>query len=120
EAIAEIAVLHHRMVLHHLRGELAAYIELNQEIHRSLVRASRNPVLADTWELLAARVRRARSLPNRHHERWQAALREHEAMLAALQARDGERLAALMTPHYMNGLAVLRSDASEARLSLAR
>jgi DNA-binding GntR family transcriptional regulator len=107
--IAEIAVLHHRMIAHYLRGELAAYQALNQEIHREIVRLARNPVLLEVWDMLAVRVRRARALANLQSERWEAAVREHEAMLAALRARDGDGLAAQMAPHFMNGLAVLKS-----------
>jgi hypothetical protein len=54
-------------------------------------------------------MRRARSIPNHYPSRWDAAAREHEAMQAALVARDGNRLSALLEPHHLNGLAAMRA-----------
>ena len=66
-------------------------------------------MLLEIWDLLAPRVRRARSAANLYPSRWDAAVREHEEMQAALVARDGSRLSMLMEPHYLNGLAVMRA-----------
>lgn len=107
EAIAEIGVLHYRMLLHHVRRELPAYFALNQQIHRALIEGARNPVLLAVWDMLSARVERAKYLPNLQGERWKDAMREHEAMLAALVARDGEALARLVEAHFANGLATI-------------
>lgn len=108
--IDRIAGLHARMVKHHGRGEMRAYFGLNQEIHAAIVHASGNPVLIETWERLRHRVRRARYLSNVGQEtRWPEAVREHEEILAALTARDGDRLAAVLHPHFMNGLAAIKA-----------
>jgi DNA-binding GntR family transcriptional regulator len=109
EEIATISILHHQMMIAYVQRDLATYITLNQDIHRNIVRASGNFVLLEMWELLAPRVRRARSVANLYPSRWDAAVREHQEMQAALTARDGTRLGALMEPHYLNGLAVMRS-----------
>jgi DNA-binding GntR family transcriptional regulator len=115
QEVAEIARLHEAMVAHHERGELAAYFELNQQIHGGIVQASDNAVLIDTWSRLNHQVRRAKYLPNVvRRTRWPEAVREHEAMLAALKARDGERLASLVRPHFANGLAVLKAAYTHA------
>jgi DNA-binding GntR family transcriptional regulator len=112
--VQRIARLHDAMVAHHAKGDLAAYFELNQQIHGAVVRASDNPVLIDTWSRLNHQVRRAKYLPNvLGRARWPEAVREHEAMLSALKARDGERLASLIRPHFANGLAVLRGAAKQ-------
>jgi DNA-binding GntR family transcriptional regulator len=111
DEIADIRIVHHQMMILHVRRDLQGYQALNQRIHRSIVAASRNPVLLELWDLLAPRVRRARSLANHDPARWDAAVREHEEMLTALTARDGERLGALMEPHYLNGLQVIRAAA---------
>jgi DNA-binding GntR family transcriptional regulator len=113
EEIAEIGVLHHRMLIHHLRAELPPYVELNQEIHRRIVAMSRNPVLLEMWDILAGRVRHARTVANLIAPRWDAAVREHEEMLVALRARAGDRLGAMMLPHFMNGLAALSATRSD-------
>jgi DNA-binding GntR family transcriptional regulator len=119
EAIAEIGMLHYRMLRHHIRGELPDYFLLNQQIHRALVDAAQNPVLLGVWDMLSSRVERAKYLPNLHGERWKAAMQEHEVMLAALVARDGETLAQLLQAHFANGLATIvaaqeRRDGTEA------
>lgn len=117
EAIAEVGVLHYRMLLHHVRQELPAYFALNQQIHRALVEAARNPVLLAVWEMLSSRVERAKYLPNLQGERWKAAMQEHEAMLAALVARDGEALAQLVEAHFANGLATIMAANDPTRSS---
>ena len=110
DEVARVASLHERMVAHQALGEMAGYFELNQEIHGAIVRASRNPVLVETWDRLRHRVRRARFLSNVGQERrWPEAVREHEEILAALTARDGQRLAAILHPHFMNGLAAIKA-----------
>jgi DNA-binding GntR family transcriptional regulator len=113
--VQHVASLHEAMVAHHTRGELAEYFELNQQIHGAVVQASANPVLIDTWSRLNHQVRRAKYLPNvLGRTRWPEAVREHEAMLTALRARDGERLASLVRPHFANGLAVLKAASRQA------
>jgi DNA-binding GntR family transcriptional regulator len=116
EEIAAITISHHQMMIAYVQRDLPRYIGLNQDIHRGIVAASHNFVLLEVWDLLAPRVRRARSAANLYPSRWDAALREHEAMQSALLARDGDRLSALMEPHYLNGLAVMRAakDAGES------
>jgi DNA-binding GntR family transcriptional regulator len=114
EAIAEIGVLHYRMMLHHVRDELPEYFALNQQIHRAIIDGARNPVLLGVWEALAARVERAKYLPNLQPNRWKAAMHEHDAMLAALVARDGDGLGRLMEAHFSNGLAAILAANEEA------
>jgi DNA-binding GntR family transcriptional regulator len=113
EEITEITVQHHRMMICYVQRQLQDYLALNRLIHRKLVEASRNRVLVEMWEMLAPRVRRARSLASTNPERWSAAVAEHEAMMAALRVRDGEALGALMEPHYLNGLAVIKAAARD-------
>jgi DNA-binding GntR family transcriptional regulator len=107
EAVARIGLLHYQMMLHHVRRELPEYFALNQRIHRAIVEAAGNPVLLGVWETLAARVERAKYLPNLQPDRWEAAMREHDGMLAALVARDGNRLGQLLESHFANGLAAI-------------
>lgn len=102
-ALAEIQSMHYRMYAHFLRQELPAYFELNQAIHRAITEASGNPVLVATHAGLAGRIARARFMANRlHPDRWRAAMDEHERILAALCARDGDALSKLLTRHLQN------------------
>ena len=101
--LADITALHYRMYAHFLRSELPEYFALNQSIHAAILDAAANPVLAATHAGLAARITRARFMSNRiHPDRWQAAMDEHTAILAALTARDAPTLARLLAEHLHN------------------
>ena len=97
--LAEIRALHFEMLAHHARRELAAYFRYNQLIHMKIIEASGNPVLTNTYRQLNANVRRARYMANLSQERWDAAVREHEEILAALALRDAPRLKRLLAEH---------------------
>lgn len=99
QQIDEIRALHYDMLAAHARGDLAGYFRHNQAIHLKIAEASGNPVLAHTYRRLNANVRRARYMANLSRERWDAAVREHEEILAALSARDAERLKRLLLEH---------------------
>lgn len=99
EAIAEIRALHFEMRAAHARRDLTAYFHLNQAIHLRLAEAAGNAVLAQTYRQLNANVRRVRYMANLSPQRWDAAVREHDAILDCLTARDGVRLKALLSEH---------------------
>ena len=110
ERIGAIRRLHQDMLAMHAKGDLAAYFRYNQAIHEQIVEASGNGVLANTYRQLNANVRRARYMANLSQERWDAAVREHEAILAALEERDVQRLTRLLRAHLEEKLAaVLRA-----------
>jgi len=102
--LAEIRALHFEMLAHHARRELAAYFRYNQLIHMKIVESSGNPVLTNTYRQLNANVRRARYMANLSQDRWDAAVREHEEILAALTARDAARLKRLLAEHLAHKL----------------
>jgi DNA-binding GntR family transcriptional regulator len=97
--LAEIKALHFEMRAHHARGDRAAYFRANQDIHRHIAAAAHNPVLVETFERLNARVKRVRYAANLTPERWTKAVEEHERMIAALDARDGAALRAILEAH---------------------
>ena len=97
--LAEIRALHFEMLACHARGDLAGYFRCNQAIHAAIVAAGGNRTLAATYRHLNAHVLRARYMANLSRERWDRAVAEHEAMLNALAARDGERLQRLLSEH---------------------
>ncbi len=90
EAVAEIGLLHYRMLLHHARDELPGYFEANKAFHRKIIELAANPVLLWVWDLLALQVDRALLL-NLWPKRWQRAVEEHQGILDALTARDAAR-----------------------------
>ena len=97
--VNEIRALHYEMLAHHARGDLAAYFKFNQAIHLKIVKYSGNAVLFNTYRQMNGNVRRARYMANLSKERWDAAVREHEEILAALDARDVKRIKALLADH---------------------
>lgn len=100
--LAELRALHYQMALHHTRGERAEYFALNQKIHEKIMGAAGNDLLVAMYEGLAGRIRRARYISSITPERWKQAMAEHEDMLAALEARDGARLALVLRGHLQN------------------
>ncbi len=102
-ALAEIQSMHYRMHVHFLREELPEYFALNQAIHEAILAAAGNPVLMTMYAGLSGRITRARYMANKMRaDRWRQAMDEHDAILAALCERDGERLAGLLSRHLMN------------------
>ena len=85
-------------------GDLAGYFKFNQAIHLKSVKYSGNAVLYNTYRQLNANVRRARYMANLSQERWDAAVREHGAILEALAARDVVRIKALLADHLAHKL----------------
>ncbi|GBD44966.1 HTH-type transcriptional repressor RspR [bacterium HR40] len=89
--------------------DLDRYFAANQAIHLALVAACRNPVLEEQYRTLNARILRYRYTANLSPARWAEAMAEHEAILAALEARAGERLGELLARHLEHKLAPLRA-----------
>lgn len=86
----------------HAEGALDEYFRLNEQIHRTIRQASDNETLLAMLDSFSTRIRRARYLANTRPERWAAAVEEHEALLEALEARDGPRVGHLMRRHLAN------------------
>ena len=103
--INEIRALHYEMLAYHARGDLAGYFKFNQAIHLKIVKYSGNAMLFNIYRQLNGNVRRARYMANLSKERWDAAVREHDEILAALSARDVKRIKALLSDHLAQKLA---------------
>ena len=89
-------------------GDRPLYFDLNQQIHHAILAAARNPTLERQHRLVAQRVRRARYQANLTGERWREALREHDVIIEALEARDAARLGRAMKTHLEHKLDSLR------------
>jgi DNA-binding GntR family transcriptional regulator len=103
----EIRALHYEMLAYHARGDLAGYFKFNQAIHLKIVKYAGNAVLFNTYKQLNGNVRRARYMANLSKERWDAAVREHGEILAALDARDVKKIRLLLSDHLANKVASL-------------
>jgi DNA-binding GntR family transcriptional regulator len=97
--VAEIEAMHFEMLAAYTRRDLSTYYRLNAAIHRAINVAAGNPVLTSTYNQVNARLQALRFRSNQDGEKWQRAVAEHEAMVAALKARDGATLARVLTQH---------------------
>ncbi|WP_062012393.1 GntR family transcriptional regulator [Aureimonas sp. AU4] len=102
EGIAHVRSLHDEMVRCFERRDRLSYYKLNQAIHTAIVELSDNATLAAMQARLQMRLKRIRFIGHEGEENWTAAVAEHEAMIAALEARDGPRLAAVLGRHLAN------------------
>ncbi|MBX9846246.1 MAG: GntR family transcriptional regulator [Xanthobacteraceae bacterium] len=106
--IEQINQLHNQMAKAFRQGERAKYFALNQEIHRQIVLAAENPTLAASYGSFTERIQRARFQANYDSSRWEESMREHDAIMLALQARRAKELSRLLREHSaQTGRAVL-------------
>ncbi len=97
--IEDIEGMHARMVAHHREGRRQEYFELNQRIHLRIAECAGNKVLASAYADYLGKIKRARYLANLSQARWDESVREHEEIMAALVARDGEGLGGILQEH---------------------
>jgi len=104
----------HRLVAQQAEAQRdpIAFIELDREFHRTIVRAAGNPVLADFYESLRDRqLRMGLHAILSSEERTRAVLAEHAAIAEGLGSGNAQEAAAAMAEHMVNTLAVLRLPA---------
>ncbi len=111
--IADLQALHYEMKASFLRRDRQNYFRINQDIHNRIVALSGNATLIDMHANLSRQLYRVRYLSNQKNEKWATAMEEHEAILAALEARDGKRVGQELRNHlgktwikYANGEAL--------------
>lgn len=97
--VAELHVLHARMLQCHRDGQRTQYFDINQQIHLRLAECACNRFLFADYERYQGKIRRARYLANLSSERWDESAQEHEAIMAALDSRDPETLSAVLGEH---------------------
>ena len=108
--LRSLRALQDRIERHHGRGELADYFALNQRIHREIVEAAGNGVLAAAHGSLLARAERARLFAiAASSARWTESVDEHREILAALEARDAERAGRALERHVLRTGEVVRA-----------
>ncbi|WP_366655470.1 GntR family transcriptional regulator [Fodinicurvata sp. EGI_FJ10296] len=100
--IAEIDRRHAEMIQAQGVGELSQYFRLNQAIHERIIEATGNPSLLAVWTGFNLRIQRYRYMANLDPHRWDKAIAEHEEILDALKAGDGELLGRLLRVHLTN------------------
>jgi DNA-binding GntR family transcriptional regulator len=87
-----------------VRAHLDEYSEVNIEFHQTLIRLSRNSVLAELAENLFTHMRMIRRKTIGEQDRADRSIRDHMHIIEALEARDTVRAEALVRDHAL-GLA---------------
>lgn len=104
-----IKALHYEMLAAYTRQDLSAYYRLNAEIHRAINAAAKNPVLTATYNQVNARLQALRFRSNQDGEKWARAVQEHDAMVAALEARDSAAMREVLLTHLQHKREVVLS-----------
>ncbi|MDQ2917367.1 MAG: GntR family transcriptional regulator, partial [Pseudomonadota bacterium] len=89
DGIAALRRTHDEMMGFYRTGNRLEYYWRNQAIHAALAQLSGNALLASLHQVIQARLKRIRFIGNEEPDKWAGAVAEHEAMIAALEARDG-------------------------------
>ena len=100
--IADVRRLHDRMVDRYAVRDRLEYFKLNQAIHSAFLRLAGNATLEEAHASIQSRMKRIRYIGNEEPPKWAAALAEHDEMMRALERRDGDALAAVVTRHLEN------------------
>jgi DNA-binding GntR family transcriptional regulator len=109
--LAELRRVHESMLRYYRAGRRSDYFRLNQRIHNSIIALAKNDVLTESHQGLMTRIRRARYQAIMSQERWDESVREHEELLAALEARDGPRAGTVLRAHVLETGEVVRPAA---------
>lgn len=112
--LAEIQAMHFEMMAAYTRRDLSGYYALNARIHAAISAAAKNPVLASVYQQVNARLQALRFRSNQDGEKWQRAVKEHEKMIDALQARDGAAMRKVLLAHLHNKRDVVLEQLREA------
>jgi DNA-binding GntR family transcriptional regulator len=99
EDITRLDAMHAELVKLHHEASRANYFRLNQQIHTEITRLAGNAVLFNIWSGLQRSVFRARAVANYDARRWSESVREHEAFMALLRARDVDGFAGALSQH---------------------
>jgi len=97
--LTEIRAMHYEMKACFTRRDLSNYYRLNAAIHGAINAAAKNPVLTGTYQRINARVQSLRFRTNQNEAKWKRAMKEHDQMVDALDARDGPALRDLLVEH---------------------
>ena len=108
--IAEIKALHYAMIACRAQNDLPGYYSRNQTIHNKINEAARNSVLRQTYLGINRRLLALRFKSNFQTGKWDSAIKDHEEMIAALEARDGAGLAAILSKHVLEKRDAIMKD----------
>lgn len=108
-ALQEITALHQAMIEAHGADNHLEYSRHNRAIHFAIFDAAGNETLTNLYRNLELRIGNIRHTIRQTQADWLRAIADHEAMLVALQARDGVALAAILRGHVLKTADAVRN-----------
>ncbi|MFC5068946.1 GntR family transcriptional regulator [Flaviflagellibacter deserti] len=97
--IDRVRALHDEMMRCYAAGDEASYLVLNRQIHNAFFVIANNATLHAFYQQVLTRIHSCRFVMRKTPEHWRKAVLEHEQMITALEARDGDTLGALLERH---------------------
>lgn len=114
EEVVRIKAMHYVMLACHAQKDLPGYYKQNSLIHDYINQAARNAALRQVYLTTNRRLQALRFRSNFETAKWDKAMAEHTEMIEALEARNGQRLSAILRQHLLEKRdAVLRVLASD-------
>jgi len=99
KAMTELQRLHAQMDAAFADGDQRAYYAANQKSHLLFVRLAKSETLSALHETLTKKARHDRHLTLTSPQRWAESMREHNDLLAAVNAGDASKAGTLMLLH---------------------
>lgn len=113
DEIGEIRKLHDEMVVRYQNREFKRHFQINELIHERIQAGARNQTLIQLLHNLSSRIRRARIYASAFEKRLATAIEEHDAIIAAIEARNAKKLAQLLHEHMENTFNSIRDTIAE-------
>jgi DNA-binding GntR family transcriptional regulator len=85
-------------------GDFPAMVERDYRFHEYIVRASGHPLLHDTWQGLAQKIRIYQTELNGMYPDMSAVVKGHVAILRAFRQNDAKRLSRIVADHMVKAL----------------
>ncbi|WP_287742339.1 GntR family transcriptional regulator [Methylobacterium sp.] len=108
--LGRLRALQAEIVREHEAGRRDSYAAANRTIHRTIVLAARNAPLAEVHAALLSRADQVRVFALGLEDRWEQSIREHQAILDALDARDPVQAGRLLQEHVGQTAAVVAAS----------
>lgn len=97
--LRRLAELHDEMYAFRRQGARSEYFELNERIHRAFIALAANALLMTIHAKLMVGAKRIRFSAIRYVDRWDDSVAEHQEILAAMRARDGQAVRGKIEAH---------------------
>lgn len=107
--IFELRKAHRRYVAASEKDQRAR-VAANRAFHKAVWNAAHQPALADLLQRIELQLGRFPITTLSYPGRWEQSLEQHEALVAAIEARDGDQAATIASQHF--------ADARDIRLTL--